>query len=370
MDNLIHMIKILLINTVPTGKNGITNVLFNYLRAMDTADMQMDLVAINQPDDYYVNEVEKKGGHVYVLPRLHGTISYWMALYNLIRENRYDAVHIHGNSHTTILELSAAKFAECKVRIVHAHSTKCSHIVVHRLLKPIFNSLYTCGIACGEAAGKFMYGNNPFDIINNGVDTEKFAFNQNYRDAIRNKHNLHGCKVIGHVGYFSEVKNHFWIIEIFRNLVKKDNTCRLLLIGDGKLKSVITEMAKDYGIIDRIIFTGNINNVDEYLNAMDLVLMPSLYEGLPLSLIEQQANGLICIVSDRITQEVDKSGNIHFVSLSVPSEEWANIVLDKLNSKIERGKKSIKAIENIEKCGYSIHKEAKKLYGYYNKNLI
>ncbi len=358
------MIKILLINTVPTEKNGITNVIYNYLRALNTNEITFDFVSLNQPDDFYVHEVEKKGGRLYVLPRLNGTIGYWKSLRKLIRMNRYDAVHIHGNSHTTVLELTAAKAAGCVVRMVHAHTTTCAHVVVHKLLTPLFNALCTHGLSCGEAAGRFMYGNKPFMVVNNGVDTDKFAFCAKKRDILREQYGFEGRKVIGHVGYFSVVKNHRWIIEVFRSLLEKDKGYRLLLIGDGELRGEIAEKAKDYGILDNITFTGNINNVDEMLNAMDLVLMPSLFEGLPLTLIEQQANGLQCVCSDAITTEADKTGNLRFVSLDNSAEEWASEVESFLKTD-DRELRSRIAIERIREAGYSIEEEAMKLSAYY-----
>ena len=132
------MIKILLINTVPTEKNGITNVMFNYLRAMNNQGITIDLVSLNKPDDFYMQQIERKGGKVYVIPRLEGVIRYWTSLRKLIRNNQYNIVHIHGNSHTTVLELTAARAAGCVVRLVHAHNTTCAHLVVHRLLTPLF----------------------------------------------------------------------------------------------------------------------------------------------------------------------------------------------------------------------------------------
>lgn len=354
--------KILLINTVPTDKNGITNVLFNYLRAMNMDDLQIDLVTINQPDEYYVKEVEKKGGQLFVLPRLNRTVMYWRSLRDLIRRENYNAVHIHGNSHTTVLELTAAKAAGCDVRIVHAHTTKCMNIGLHKLLSPLFYCLCTKNLACGVAAGKFMFGNRPFCIVNNGIDTDKFAYHQEHRDYIRNKYNWNSCKVIGHVGYFSEVKNHRWIIEVFREIVKRDKSFRLVLIGDGELREEIVETAKEYEILDNISFTGNINNVDEYLSAIDVILMPSFFEGLPLSLIEQQANGLRCVVSDSITAEVDITGNIKFLSLSLSAKEWADEIVNiKTITDEERKRISDCANYAVIKCGYSIKEEAEKI---------
>lgn len=356
--------RILLINTVPTEKNGITNVMFNYLRAMNTEWLTLDLVSLNKPDDFYIQQVERKGGKVYVIPRLEGVIRYWKSLRSLIQKNGYDAVHIHGNSHTTVLELTAAKAAGCVVRMVHAHNTTCAHVVVHKLLTPLFNALCTHGLACGEAAGKFMFGNKPFTVVNNGVDTEKFAFRADIRERVRKLYGFEGSKVIGHVGYFSEVKNHRWIIEVFRSLLEKDKKYRLILIGDGELRSEIVSLARNYGIFDKITFTGNINNVDEVLNAIDLVLMPSLFEGLPLTLIEQQANGLQCVCSDAITTEADKTGNIHFVSLKKSAKEWSSEIVSFINV-TDREKRSREAIERIKKAGYSIQEEAEKLAEFY-----
>ena len=354
--------KILLINTVPTDKNGITNVIFNFLRAIDRSEIQLDLVSINHPDNFVLDEVIKLNINIHVLPRLSNILSYWVSLWKLIRQNKYDAVHIHGNSHTTVLELSAAKMAGCKTRIVHAHTTKCLNIYVHKLLTPSFNFLYTDGLACGEAAGRFMFDQNKFSIINNGIDTEKFAFNQEVRKYIRIKNQWDGCKVIGHVGYFLEVKNHKWIIEVFRELVNKDQSYRLVLIGDGKLRELIVNKAKEYDLLKYITFTGSISNVDEYLNAIDLIIMPSLFEGLPLSLIEQQANGLRCVVSDTITKEVDKTNNLTFLSLSCSPKEWSDIIVNmKVLSDSDRKQKSDKAVKDIIKNGYSIKEEARKL---------
>ena len=358
--------KVLIINTVPTGMNGITNVIFNFLRAIDNIGIQFDLVSINHPEEYFSCELKKLNVSVHVIPRLNNILSYWFSLRKLIRQNQYDAVHIHGNSHTIVMELLAAKSADCKIRIVHAHTTKCLNIAVHKLLTPLFNILYTHGLSCGEAAGKFMFGHKNFSIVNNGIDTVKYAFNKECRDHIRVKYKWEGRKVIGHVGYFMAVKNHSWILEVFRELVLKDTSYHLVLIGDGELRGYIEDKARNYGLLDHITFMGSVHNVNEYLNAVDLIIMPSLFEGLPLSLIEQQANGLRCIVSDAITKEADKTGNITFLPLSSSSEEWANIIMNEtIISDQTRQQFSDKAIQDIIRSGYSIKEEARKLKNIY-----
>lgn len=356
--------KILLVNTVATDKNGITMVIFNYLKAMDTNGITLDLVSLNNPDNMYEDEVERKGGHVYVLPRSGKKIlSYWNGLRRLIKQNKYDAVHIHGNSHTVVLELSAIWAAGCKVRMVHSHNTTCTYTGIHKLMTIPFNMLYTHGLACGREAGEWMFGMRPFEIINNGVNTDLFGFKSEVREKMRSELGWCDNKVIGHVGTFISVKNQTFIVDVFSELYKRDSSYRLLLIGEGELRKDLMAKVESLGLKDAVKFTGNVNNVYDYVNAMDLVVMPSLFEGLPLTLVEQQANGLHCVVADTITTESDKTGNLSFLSLEAPISEWADKIqsLD-LSGREERSKD---AVEKIKVCGYSIQEEAKKLKEYY-----
>ena len=207
---------VLVINSVPTGKNGITNVIFNYLSAMDMDDLRVDYISMNQPEDIYIEKVESKGGKVYVLPRtLKNCFGYWRNLRKLVEKNCYDIVHIHGNSHTLILELSAIKSGGCPISFVHAHNTYCKYPFLHKVLSPIFHSLCTYGFACGTEAGKYMFGKHPFRILNNGIETKRFAFDEEKRDVIRRLLDWGDCSIVGHVGSFSPVKNHRFIINVF-----------------------------------------------------------------------------------------------------------------------------------------------------------
>ncbi len=358
--------KILIINTVPTEQNGITGVIFNYLKAIDADGFVFDLLSLNEPDQRYTDIVQSKGGQVFVIPRLCGMLSYWRNLRKLIQANQYDAVHIHGNSHTVVLELSAAKAAGCVVRMVHSHNTMCSHVVVSNIMTPFFNGLYTHALACGKAAGRWMFGERYFTVINNGVDTDLFSFCQAQRDGIREASNWKQCKVIGHVGGFFETKNQKFIVDVFRELYRQDNSYRLVLIGDGPLRNAVEAQMREYALQDVITLTGNINNVYDYLNAIDLIMMPSLFEGLPLTLVEQQANGLRCVVSDAITREADKTGNITFYPLSMSAAEWAErISQTPIDCDEARVRCSREAIVRIKECGYSIQGEAEKLRDYY-----
>lgn len=361
--------KILIVNTVQTGKNGITNVIFNYLNSLDSDSIIFDMLSLNQPDHIYVSFIERKGGHLFVLSRKDGALKYWIGLRNLISRNKYDAVHIHGNSHTVVLELSAALFANCKNRIVHAHNTQTDYPLFHKYSTPLFKLLVTHRFSCGIDAGKWMFGTSSFTVINNGIDIEKFHFNPEKRILVRNENNWNqNRKVIGHVGYFEKVKNQEWVISVFSELYKTDNTYRLLLIGDGVQRDDMQQLVRKLNLSDVVRFTGNIDNVEDYLNAMDLVMMPSLYEGLPLTLIEQQVNGLRCFVSENITRESDKTGNLSFLSLSLPVSEWADTIRKvSIDDELARLSRSEDAIKAITACGYNIKQEAMKLLEFYKK---
>lgn len=358
--------KVLLINTVSTDKNGITNVIFNYLHAIDSTQIRFDYVAINQPEDTYIDEIQKKGGNLYVIPRSgKKIISYIRQLTQTISNHKYNVIHIHTNSHTAILELLAAKLGGCHNRIVHSHNTTCNSIAVHKILTPLFNALYTHAFACGVDSGKWMYGNNPFLVINNGVNTDLYSFNSDSRVKIREQLNLKEEDIlIGHVGTFIPVKNQKFIIDILQILIKRNPRYNLLLIGDGPLRQQVERQVSLYNLQDHVHFTGNINNVYDYLNAIDLIIMPSLFEGLPLTLIEQQANGLHCIVADTITREADKTGYLQFVSLNDSAELWATEIEKNCNSN-NREFYSIEGINKIKLAGYSIQEEGKKLTEFY-----
>lgn len=362
--------RILLVNTVPTERNGITNVMLNYLKAIGDKNIIFDWLSINEPENIYKEIVESRKGKLYVCPRSKKSIfNYFKKFRKIIITNKYDVVHIHGNSHTLILDLIICIIAKRKIRLVHSHNTSCNHRVIHKLLAPIFHLFYTHGFACGYAAGKWMFGNKPFTVINNGVDTNVFAFNSQIRNQYRLKLRYKSDNiVIGNVGYFSPVKNQSFIVDIFYELTKNNTQYRLLLIGEGELRTALQTKVRSLGIEDYVIFTGNVDNVADYLNAMDLILMPSLHEGLPLSLIEQQANGLTCVVSDAISKEVDKTGNVVFLPLESSASMWADYI-ELLQCHKDRSQKSQEAIDSIIRNGYCIRKEAEKLADVYNRYL-
>ena len=362
--------RILVVNTVPTDKNGITNVIFNLIRAMDKQDLILDYVSINEPAPSYVSEVVSYGGNVFVIERrISKALRYVKELRDVICRGKYDVVHAHGNSSTLLLEMLAAKLAGCKVRIAHSHSTSCLSLACHKLLNPMFQICCTHGLACGDAAGKWLYGDREFTVINNGVDTNRYVFSDEARNRIRMQYGLsENTCLIGHVGIINENKNQRFLLDILDVFSKRNGNYKLVLIGDGPLRGEIETVANTMGIRKDVIFAGAVDNVPDYLAAIDIVVMPSLFEGLPLTLIEAQASGLPCVVSDTITTEADKTGNLGFIPLGAGAQYWADEIADRVQNE-DRNMQSHRAIEDIVLCGFDIRTEAQKLKDYYQKAL-
>lgn len=360
--------KVLIVNTVPTEKNGITNVIYNYYRAINKQDLYIDLVTINTPEIGYKNEFLQNGGHIYTLERdLRCPLCYIKKLTELARG--YDILHAHGNSATMVLEMYAARKAGVPVRIAHSHNSSCKYRIVDKLCRIPFYIFCNARLACSSEAGCWLFRKKSFVILNNGINANEFRFEETKRLIVRKKIGWEECKIIGHVGNFLKAKNHVFIIDIFQQLFLKDSTFRLLLLGKGEEMDEIKEKVVKMKLADKVCFVGATDFVTDYLCAMDIVVMPSLHEGLPLTLIEEQANGLPCIVSDVITREADKTGLLDFYSLQAPALSWANRICKLLLLKEERNSCSLRAIESIQKSGFDICDQANKLKQFYQSQL-
>lgn len=356
--------KLLIVSTVKYRKNGISSVIDNYYSdpVFDHWDIRF-LFPVGS-DEAMIRELEAKGGQVYLCSRsMKRAPMYCAQVTKLVRREGFDAVHVHGNSATMALEMLGAALGGCRVRMAHSHNTTCKHMAVHKLFTPVFQKLCTHRLACGVAAGKWLYGSRDFTVVNNGVDTGRYAFDVAARAAIRQRFAIpEGAVLVGHVGSFNPQKNQSFLLDVLQLLPRE--TYRLLLIGDGELRPEAEQRAASMGLTDRVIFAGLVSDVSKYLCACDCIAMPSLYEGLPLTLIEQQANGLRCVISDNITREADKTGNLTFLSLVDPAC-WADTI-QKLPA-ADRKELSRICGEKIAAAGYDIHREAAKLKEYYRQ---
>lgn len=353
--------KVIVISTVGLIYDGITSVILSHLQSMDLSDLDIYVAATIKLEPSIKKRIEQLGCHLIDFPsRRRETVKYFFLLTSFIRKNRICVMHAHGNSGTLAIEMLAGWLGGCNKRIAHSHNTSCDQVKADKLLRPIFNLFYTDALACGDAAGKWLFGNKPFMVLKNGRDIELFSYKIETRKKIREKYQLGKNIAIGHVGGFVPQKNHEFLLEIYWALLVKQPNIKLFMIGDGVLRPAIEHKATDLGIRDKIVFTGNIDNVPEMLSAIDGMILPSLFEGLPLVAIEWQIAGLPCVLADTITKECICTRNVKQLSLQDKPEDWADAILQLINEN-NRPMAVEHAADQIRQAGFDIKDEASKL---------
>lgn len=365
------MIKILVITTVEIGYDGLTNHIFSYIENIDKKDCIIDLVSARGIDNSIKDKLDTIGlNSIYRLEyRDSKPIAYFWELRKLIQKNKYDIVHVHGNSATLTVDLMAAYMAGCKIRIAHSHNSKCQHKVFDFVLRPIFNLSYTHGFACGKEAGNWMFGKKNFYIIPNGKKIMKYLYNSDIRKQYRSKLKLDtNIIALGNVAAFVRKKNHNFLLKVFHLLVSANSQkeYRLYLFGiNGETLSEIEMTIKNLKLQDKVFIMGTVDNIEDYLQAMDIMLLPSLYEGLPVSVIEWQISGLPCILSNTITQECKILDNVHFLPITQGEKVWVDEIqnLNVSSYQNQRAKKEI--IEIFKNAGFDIEENAKMLKNLY-----
>lgn len=362
--------KLLYILTVRYGTNGITAFVMNAWRHLDRERFNADFVLLNDPPEAVRQEMELAGSRVYVLPnRNRKPLAYRKALAKLIRDNGYDIVHIHGNSCTMAVELTAAKLGGAKVRIPHSHNTTCNQKVLHRLLRRSFDKNYTHAFACGDAAGKWLYGDKPFTVVQNAIDTAAFRFDPALRADMREQLRLGNGPVVCHVGSFNTQKNHAFLLEVFSALHAMRPEARLLLVGEGPKEQEIRDRAEQLGLTDAVVFTGGVTHTAPYLCAADVFLLPSLFEGLPFTLIEAQCAGLPCLVSDTVTRDAFLTPLAEALPLSAPAQRWAKGILAMLDKGGDRAAAARNGLNEVAKAGFDSVAAANRLMDAYDRCL-
>ena len=361
------MKRILLINTVHTSYNGITSVIMNYVRRTYEV-VKYDFVLCGEVEQSFADELQTLGGSIFIPPcsRVKKPFTYSAWLKSIMKKNHYDVVHVHGNSGTMYFEIHAAKSSKIPVRIAHSHSSSCKFLLAHYVLKPFLNNNMTHGLACSDMAGKWVF-DYEYTVLPNGIDVDEFAFSQETRDKYRKQLGLENKFVIGHVGYMDTEKNHIFLLRVFENFIKMHPEACLLLIGDGKLRPEIERFISTHSLQDNVYLLGKRNDVSQLYQCMDVFVLPSIFEGLPVSLLEAQTAGLDCIVSERVTKEVNLTGKLQYIDITddaiVKWEESLNeIRFD------ENARKNIK--HQMEDSEYNIMNSKRKLltlYGFDDK---
>lgn len=357
--------------------NGIGMSLLNYYNYIDADKIQMDYLVPNKVDENLKKEFTKKGNKLfefdYKNKKMHQRrpIKYCIKLYKLIKQEKYDIVHAHGSSSMLFLQLLTAKLAGVKVRIAHSRNTNAIFGFLNIVFKPLFKISYTDALACGREAGEWLFGKKAqFTVIPNGKDCNMFEYRDSIREEYRKKYNIENKIVIGHVGNINCQKNHEFLIKVFNELKSHNKDYYLILAGDGPLIGDIKKQVVDLNLEEDILFLGQISvdDVAKWLNAMDIMVFPSKWEGFPNVLIEWQISCLPCVVSDAITKDVKITELVSFKSLKDLPIEWAKEI--ESISIIDRNSIKYKIMEEVKKAGYDIKENAKFLEELYQKMLL
>lgn len=363
--------KILITLPVKIGFDGMTKQILSYGQYMDKTDVELDLLSCRGFDPNMKKIIDNAGfDHIYRMEyRDTNQIKYFLKLLKLMHKNKYDVIHANGQSATLAVEMLAAKLSGCKIRIAHSHSSKCIHQKAHKLLKPLFKITYNDAIACSKEAGDWLFEGEKYWILKNGIDVNKFTFNLSKRKEYRKILDLNDNEVaVGHVGAFEPWKNQTFLIDIFEKINKNKSNYKLFLFGiDGSTKDKILNRINDKKLQDIVIFKGTTDEIFNYLQAMDLMVLPSWYEGFPVTVVEWQTNGLPCIVSDTISKSVNLNGLVKFLPIDQGSAPWIEEI-SKYNSNLNQ--RANRYYPNaIRTEGYDITHNANELKNHYIKKL-
>ena len=335
------MKKILISPTLGLDLEGITSVIYNYTKAMDRSDLQISFLTYGDLKPAVRERFEALGEILFVSDRKQSTLAYVKDYVALLKKHRFDVVHINGNSGTMVIEVLLAKLCGVQNVMVHGHNTRTNHPIVNAILKYPMMWLSQQCIACSEGAGKWLYGTYPHMVLNNAIALSNFRFQESLRQQYREEFGVGKDFLIGHVGHFSEQKNHFFLIDIFAAFHKLEPASKLLLISDGPR-----------------------GDVAEIYSAMDLFILPSCWEGLPLVMVEAQANGLPVLVSDVVTREAKCLERVCYKLLEDGAESWARSLQELQHSSFGR---QDDVLPEIAAKGFDIQQEAETLRNMYLK---
>lgn len=291
-----------------TNMGGQQKVYMDILRNIDKNKFKVDLAVYdeNKNKGFFEDEIKKLGVELYKIPSISKhPIKHIKELKKVIKDGEYEIIHQHTDTAMIFINLIIAKICKVKKTIVHSHSSRTRNELLHKISKKTLNKFTDCKIACSDLAGKWMYGKNVnYKIIKNAVDFNKFMFNIEYRREIRNELNIKDNQIVlGNIARFSIEKNQEFLINVI-NEFKENQKYVLILVGDGPEKNKIEEMIENLNLKDRVKLLGIRQDNYKIIQAIDIFLLPSLFEGLPITAIEAQVSGCNCIISDNITDEV------------------------------------------------------------------
>ncbi|MBM6649474.1 glycosyltransferase family 1 protein [Bacillus sp. RIT 809] len=349
------------------NRGGAETLIMNIYRKIDREQLQFDFVSHGSGECDYDDEITALGGRVYRIPSLGqvGPLAYIKELTKIMSDSQYVAVHAHTDYQGGFVAV-AAKKAGIKKRICHSHSNNwpqgsgVTARVTLKILRSIIKYAGTDYCACSAEAARFLFGekmlhNNKVELIKNGIDIKQFIdVDIEEISSVRKELCIpDAAKLIGHIGRFSESKNHIFILQVLKEILKKDTNFIAILAGDGPLKASIELKAKELGIYENIRFLGVRNDIPIIMNIIDVFVFPSLFEGFGIVTLEAQCAGVPCVVADTIPKNTDMGlGIVSFVGLDEKIELWSTEIYKALLKK--RPEKGI-IINNISRLGFDIN---------------
>ncbi|WP_207653845.1 glycosyltransferase family 1 protein [Tepidibacter mesophilus] len=366
------MIRVLqVIGSLNNG--GSQAMIMNLYRNIDRSKIQFDFIIDRENELFFAQEIKALGGKIYILPTFNfkNILEYPKAWNKFFKEHpEYNIIHGHVRSTASIYLRIAKKYG--LTAIAHSHSTSSGtgfSAIVKNILQYKIRYIADYFFACSKSAGIWLFGEKVFKednfyILKNAIDINSFIYDEKKRIEKRKELNIEGKFVIGHIGRFSSSKNHNFLIDVFKEIHQRESNAVLILVGDGKLRYSIENKVDDLGLGNNVIFTGVSSDIPELLQAMDVFVFPSLYEGLGIVAIEAQAAGLQCIVSDEVPQMATVTNMIKRISLKDGEKIWANHILHYKN-RYNRKDNS----KYILECGYDIKSTSQWLEKFYIDSL-
>jgi len=357
-------IRILQIFTI-MNRGGAESMIMNYYRNIDRTKVQFDFLVHRKKSGSFDEEIKALGGKIYTLDPVNPFLpkKYYKAITTFFQEHpEYKIVHSHLNT-LSYFPLKIAKENKIPIRIAHAHTAlegvKRRDFMVKFRLKNKIGLPTTHFFSCGEKAGNWLFGDIDFQIMNNAIDSRQFLHNPAIGEKLRVEFNLKNKTVVGHVGRFNSLKNHMYLLKVFASFLEQKPDSVLVLVGGGELKHKIVSEIERLKIVDNVLMLGVRKDISRLLQMFDIFVFPSFFEGLPVTLIEAQAAGLKIIASDTITQELQLTDNVYFLSIEEHPSVWAT----KITSILPYQKSDLSKV--IIQGDYDIVANAKKIQNFY-----
>lgn len=363
---------------IAASRGGRTIYVLNHWKKIDKEKFQFDFITFSK-SLVFADELIAQGANVFYLSCYPSQDrEQFIKELDIVLDNGYDIIHIHTSYWSdTIVEERARKKGIRKI-IVHSHNTGCgtalneteqnNTVKLHNQVKQtLTKDMATDYWACSEAAGEWLFDGivpkSQIQIMKNAVDAFLFSYNVEKRNKLRKEYGLEGKTVIGTVGRLIYQKNPLFLLDIFYEVAREIPEAVLLFVGQGKLEDELKEKAKKYGILTKVVFTGFVNNVHEYYQAMDIFAFPSYFEGFGMALLEAQISGLKCVVSEFLPEEVVVTKNVKKISLS-EKKEWVNVL-----TSLCKGYERVDQTDVIREAGYDINTQIRVMEDYYMAHL-